>query len=113
MVGFGLSSAAKPVSISNFTAERSFALTASADEQRYSAASCPQTRIFRRWHGSGAAVRRLSAGAESGLTGCTQKCINSGAKPAYCAAKHINHSSDQRSNEAPATNDAVVPRARR
>ena len=41
------------------------------------------------------------------------KCINSGAKPAYCAAKHINHSSDQRSNEAPATNDAVVPRARR
>ena len=47
------------------------------------------------------------------LTGCTQKCINSGAKPAYCAAKHINHSSDQRSNEAPATNDAVVPRARR
>ena len=47
------------------------------------------------------------------LTGCTQKCINSGAKPAYCAAKHINHSSDQRSNEAPATNNAVVPRARR
>ena len=37
---------------------------------------------------------------------------NSGAKPAYCAAKHINHSSDQR-NEAAATNDAVVPRARR
>ena len=37
---------------------------------------------------------------------CTTKCINSGAKPAYCAAKHIN-------NEADATNNAVVPRARR
>ena len=34
MVGFGLSSAAKPVSII-FTAERTVALTASADEQRY------------------------------------------------------------------------------
>ena len=34
----------------------SFALSASADEQRNSAASCPQTRIFRRWHGFGAAA---------------------------------------------------------
>ena len=104
MVGFGLSSAAKPVSI-NFTLSAQRRATASADERRYSAANICRRVFFiagtvpvqplgvcERWY------RERSHC-------CTQKCINSGAKPAYCAAKHIN-------NEAAATNDAV-PRARR
>ena len=57
MVGCGFVRVAKPVEC-HFVklGLLCFALSASADEQRYSAASCPQTRIFRRWHGFGAAA---------------------------------------------------------
>ena len=84
----------------------SFALSASADEQRYAlhtiqrhvffvagTVSLPPLGVCERWY------RERSHC-------CTTKCINSGAKPDYCAVKHIN-------NEAAATNNAVVPRARR
>ena len=73
MVGFGLSSAAKPVSITFRL--RSAQRRAHRRRAALRAAHHPQTRIFRRWHGSGAAVRRLSAGAESALTGCTQNAL--------------------------------------
>ena len=89
----------------------SVALTASADEQRYAALSTDTyfSSLARFRCRRSASVSRYRERSHWLHT----KCINSGAKPAYCAAKHINHSSDQRSNEAPATNDAVVPRARR
>ena len=91
MVGFAFFSAAKTrrMSIAKLGL-LSFALSASADERRYSTASYPLQLIFHRWHGSGAAA--VSAGAESALTAAH--------KNALIAVR----------NEAAATNDAV-PRA--
>ena len=102
MVGFGLSSAAKPVECVFRLRAHSVALT--ADEQRYALHTIHRHVFFIAGTVS-VPLLDLSGGAESALTAAPQKCINSGAKPAYCAAKHIN-------NEAAATNDAV-PRARR
>ena len=112
MVGCGFVRVAKPVEC-HFVklGQLSLALSASADEtlQRELSADTYFSSLAR-------IVCRRSAS----VSWCRErshwlhtKCMNSGAKPAYCAAKHINHSSDQRSNEAPATNNAVVPRARR
>ena len=103
MVGCGFVRVAKPVEC-HFVklGQLSLALSASADEtlQRELSADTYFSSLAR----FGAATRSVRWCRERSHC-CTTKCINSGAKPAYCAAKHIN-------NEAAATNDAVL-RARR